>query len=204
MTNETREQVVWKPYPECPFVEANQFGDVRIKDRYVKTKKGLRFVKGRVLKQIPQANGYMKVRFSVNNKEFYLFTHRIIAAAFIYNPDNLPEVNHKDSNRANNAVSNLEWCTRQYNMQYREKYGESQGCPVFAVNLETLKVLRFRSQREAGRQLNIDNSDIAKVVKGRISYAGGYWFCRADENAVENMRAKFGDELASKVEKLMV
>lgn len=202
MTN-INQNTVWKPYPECPLIEADQFGDVRIKDRYVKTKKGLRFVKGRVLKQIPQRNGYMKVRFSVDNKKFYLFTHRIVATCFIPNPLGLPEVNHIDCDKANNSVSNLEWCSHEYNIQYREKYGKALGHPVIVVNLKTLKVLSFKSQREAGRQLNIDNSDIAKVVKGKKNKINGYWFCDADENAIEKAREKFGDDVASEVEKLM-
>lgn len=72
--------------------------------------------------------------------------HRIVATCFLPNPNNWLEVNHKDNDRTNNEVSNLEWCTRQYNIDYREKYGvpakESAKVlrePLFAVNLKTFE-----------------------------------------------------------------
>lgn len=199
MTNETREQEVWRTFPDCSLIEASNLGRIRIKDRYTKTKKGLRFVKGRVLKQIPQRNGYTKVRFSVDNKKFYLFTHRIVATCFCPNPNNYPEVNHIDCDRTNNVASNLEWCTHEYNMQYREKYGEATGHHVFVVNLRTFKVLKFRSLREAGRQLGIDNSDIAKVVKGKISYAGEYWFTENESEITKDKIREIKDSIPSGV-----
>ena len=203
-----KENVVWKTYPEYPFIQANQFGEVRTLDRYVTCKNGVkRFVKGHVLKQCKIRGGYLCVSTRVNGRHINLQVHRIIASCFLPNPDNLPEVNHKDCNRTNNNVSNLEWCTRQYNITYKEKYGisaaEVLGRPVFAVNLATLKVLHFESQHEAGRQLEVDQSNITKVLKGRYKTAGNFWFCYVDENAVENTRLKFGDEVAGKVKALL-
>ena len=273
------EKIIWKPYPDYPFIEANQFGEVRTRDRVVPVKGGSkRLVKGRVLKQSNNGHGYMVVEFSMNNKTVQLYIHRIVASAFIPNPDNLPQVNHKDNNRANNAVSNLEWCDRQYNEAYKKKFGTSQaevsGKSVFAVNLETLevlhfeteteaarqlrisvsninnilkgrhrqaggylfveneseitkekiqetknsmhflgdviavnletfKVLRFVSQSEASKQLGIDNSGINTVLKGKQKKTHGYYFCYANEDAIEKVRDKFGDEVASEVQKIM-
>ena len=74
---------------------------------------------------------------------------------------------------------------------------------VIAVNSSTLKVLRFKSQAEAERKLNISNQYINDVVKGRARMAKGYCFCHADKNAIENVRAIFGDDVANKVKKLM-
>ncbi len=125
MANTTRKQVsIWKTYPDYPFIEANQFGEVRIKDRYITYKDGRkRLYKGHVLKQYLNKNGYMQVVFSVDKKQVNLYVHRIIATCFIPNSDNLPEVNHIDCDRTNNNLNNLEWCTHEYNNQYREKYG---------------------------------------------------------------------------------
>lgn len=209
MADEVKEQEVWKQCPKYPFIEASNLGRVRTKDRYVPSKGGgKRLIKGRVLKQQLHPCGYMYVSFRTNGKYFKLSVHRIIATCFIPNPDNLPEVNHRDCNPKNNVVSNLEWCTRQYNVAYREKYGtpasEALGCPVFAVNLETLEVLHFETQSEASRQLGVFRGHINNVLKGRLNKTHGYWFCCADENAIENVRTKFGDEVANEVEKLMV
>jgi hypothetical protein len=64
-------------------------------------------------------DGYITVILYKNYKIKALRVHRLVAEAFIPNPDNLPEVNHKDENPMNNEVSNLEWCNRSYNINYR-------------------------------------------------------------------------------------
>lgn len=197
---DNKENVVWKTYPEYPFTQANQFGEIRTIDRVVTRKNGRKqFVKGRVLKQRLYKNGYLYVGFRINGKHIQLRSHRVVASCFLPNPDNLPEVNHIDCDRTNNNVSNLEWCTPSYNNQYREKHGEALGRPVFAVNLKTLEVLHFESQHEAARQLGVNRGNIYSVFKGRQKQTGGYWFCYADKHAEEKIRAKFGDEVADKV-----
>lgn len=189
MVDKTEEEKeVWKTYPDYPFIEASNLGRIRTKDRYVTVKgQGKRLVKGKVLKQRLRPDGYMEVNFRVKNKPVKLLTHRIIAASHLPNPNNLPEVNHKDNDRTNNAVSNLEWCTREYNQDYKEKHGMSAaevvGRPVIAVNLETGRVLRFETRSEAARKLGIDVSSIVKVVKGKANQTGGYWFTE-DESEI--------------------
>lgn len=203
--------IVSKTYPGIDFLQANQFGEVRTLDHYATRKDGKRyFVKGHVLKQQLNKNGYLYVDVHINGKHIQLQVHRIVATCFLPNPDNLPQVNHKDCNPKNNSVSNLEFCTPQYNTAYREKYGVSAKestkvlrKSLFAVNLKTLEVLHFESQHEAARQLGVKQGNICNVLKGRQKQTGGYWFCYADSNAVEETRAKFGDEVADKVEKLM-
>lgn len=208
MTN-TKEQTVWKTYPEYPFIEANQYGEIRTIDRDVTYKNGVKHhYKGHVLKQHLNNNGYMQVGVSVKGKKFSLSVHRIVATCFLPNPDGLPEVNHIDCDRTNNKVSNLEWCTTQENIAYRDKLGHTAKHnapkkPVFAVNLKTLKTLCFESQHEAARQLGVDFRNINGVLKGRKKQIGGYWFCYADENAEEKIRAKFGEEVADKVKALL-
>lgn len=204
----TEEQAVWKIYPEIPFIEANQFGEIRTKDRYVKTKdRKKQFVKGRILKQLASHNRYMYVQLRLNGKKVHLLVHRVIAACFIPNPDNLPEVNHKDNNPKNNTMSNLEWCTSQYNTNYKKNFGTApaqlQGRPTIAVKLDTFEVLWFDTQKEATHQLGVYGGNIYKVIKGEINKTGGCWFVYADENAVEKTREKFGNDIAKKVEKLL-
>lgn len=207
MTN--KEKVIWKQYPDYPFVEVNQFGEIRTKDRVVIRKNGSNLpVKGHVLKQYDNGQGYMRVALRVNNKTIYLRVHRIVATCFIPNPNNLPEVNHIDCNRANNAVSNLEWCSHQENVAYRDRLGRTSRKggmkkSVFAINLRTFKVLRFPSQHEAARQLGVDVRGVNGVLKGRQKTAGGCWLCNAGGDVIENVKSKFGDEVANKVEEIM-
>lgn len=209
MINTENQSAIWKTYPEYLFIEANQFGEVRTKDRIIVEKNGKkRHLKGRVLKQHDNGRGYMKVSVSTNGRVIRLYVHRIAASCFIPNPLNLPEVNHRDNDPTNNSVNNLEWCTRKYNIAYKEKYGtsaaEALGRPVVAVDLKTFKILRFESQHEAARQLGVDQRMVNMVIKGHRKTAGGYWFCNANENAVEKVRAEFGDKVANEVKKLMV
>ena len=74
---------------------------------------------------------------------------------------------------------------------------------IVAINIETSEVLLFKSKSEAARKLGADVSSISRVVKGKQNKTHGYWFCNADENAVDKARAKFGDDIAKKVKELM-
>lgn len=74
---------------------------------------------------------------------------------------------------------------------------------VIAISAKKQRLLYFESQREAERKLGVFNSNINKVLRGHRNHTGGYWFTNADKNAVENTRAKFGDEVANKVARLI-
>lgn len=192
--NNEMENEIWKKYPEYPLIEGSSIGRVRTLDRLVVCKNGRKqFVKGRVLKQRLKKNDYIEVGFNVNGKYINRSVHRIIASCFIPNPDNLPQVNHRDNNPANNNASNLEWCSPEYNMTYREKYGTALNRPVYAVDLKTLEVLRFESQHEASRKLEVVNQSVNAVLKGRQKTAYGYWFVNDDGNAVEFVKNKLHD-----------
>jgi hypothetical protein len=67
--------------------------------------------------------GYQQVFVSVKNKRYMRYIHRLVAECYIPNPDKLPEVNHKDGNKANNTVNNLEWCTRMENLNHAIRTG---------------------------------------------------------------------------------
>lgn len=74
-------------------------------------------VKERILKPT-YINGYQRVVFSKNGKRYNYFIHRLVAEAFISNHNNYKEINHKDENKKNNCVNNLEWCNHSYNINY--------------------------------------------------------------------------------------
>ena len=82
----------------------------------------------KLLKQIPDKGGYKTIQLCKNGKPKHCKIHRLVAMAFIPNPNNLPAVNHKDENPSNNNVNNLEWCTIAYNNNYgtkKERLSES-------------------------------------------------------------------------------
>jgi len=188
------ETEIWKAYPEIGIIEVSSLGRVRTLDRVVSSKgNGTRFQKGQVLKPFISNNGYMRVHIRIDGKSTMKSVHRLVAKTFIKNADNLPEVNHRDCDRTNNNVGNLNWCTHEENIAYREKFGEAQNRPVFAINLATLEVSQFCSQGEAGRELGVFKQNINEVIKGKRNYAGGFWFVNNDENAVDTINRKLHD-----------
>ena len=183
------ESEIWKALLGVPGVEVSTLGNVRTLDRLVSSENKTRFTKGRILKQFNNGHGYLHVCIPVDGKWTRKKVHRLVAQTFIANPDCLPEVNHKNCNRADNRASNLEWCTSKYNSQYREKFGKSRNHPVLAINLSTLEVSQFPSQIRASQVLGVSQGNIYSVIKGNRKQTGGYWFVNADKNyntAIEN------------------
>lgn len=191
MINNKKE--IWKSRPDIVGVEVSTFGRVRTLDRVVSNGKGTRHVKGHVFKQFDNGSGYLYVSVPIDGKWTKKYVHRLVAQTFIHNQDNLPQVNHKDCDRTNNSVDNLEWCTRSYNRQYQEKYGKAQGKPMFAVNLASLEVLHFCSQSEASQTIGINRKNINSVIKGRYKYTHGFWFVSDDGHAVYVVKRKLHD-----------
>jgi hypothetical protein len=110
--------------------EVSDSGEVRSRDRYIKTDirhVKSRLIKGKILFQNLKPNGYKTVDLCKDGKVKTTLVHRIVAEAFLPNPDGLRFVNHKDSNRANNIVSNLEWVTSSEN----RKHGITNGFVTF-------------------------------------------------------------------------
>lgn len=193
----TSKSEIWKSHPDIPGIEVSTFGRVRTLDRVVSSEKGTYFKKGRILKQCNHHGGYLHVNVSVGKKQVTKLAHRLVAQTFLPNPDNLPQTNHKNCIRTDNNVENLEWCTSSYDAKYREKHGisraEATGHPLFAINLSTLKVSRFKTQHEASRTLGINQGNISNVIKGTQKTAYGYWFVNDDGHAVDVVKSKLHD-----------
>ena len=103
--------------------EVSNFGNVRSLDRFVKAKNdSLTKKKGRILVPFYESQkGYYQVSLSKDGKNKKHRVHRLVALAFLENPFNCTDVNHKDEDKTNNNVDNLEWCTRKYNNNYGTK-----------------------------------------------------------------------------------
>lgn len=118
---------IWKPVVGYEgLYEVSNTGRVRSLDRYVKSKSNsYRLIKGKVLSGFITRYGYVRCFIRVNGVGRGYFVHRLVAEAFIPNPYNLPQVNHRDENPSNDNVDNLEWCNAKYNMNYgtrQERY----------------------------------------------------------------------------------
>lgn len=172
----------WKPV--CGYetsYEVSNFGRVRNAD-------------GHILKPIKR-RGYLCLNFCVNGLRKDMKIHRIVAEAFIPNPDELPFVNHKDEDKENNALWNLEWCTAQYNNNYGtrnlrvslnkagkksnwskeglEKLRRLRSIPVIGINEANGEIIRFPSAKEA-ELYGYDSWCVQRASSGHMKTYRGY------------------------------
>ncbi|WP_299169047.1 NUMOD4 domain-containing protein [uncultured Bacteroides sp.] len=122
-------------------------------------------------------DGYMRVGLSINGKQKYKFVHRLVTEAFIRNPHCYKEVNHKDEDKANNCISNLEWCTHKYNSNYGsrlDRMANTNKEPVLQFDKSGKFIARYSSQKEAMEKTGINCKHISCCCKGNRKTCGGY------------------------------
>jgi len=164
--------------------QVSNMGRVRSLDRKVATAySAIRTFKGKILAPWTDRYGYLHVNLWSERKMKSKTVHRLVAGAFISNPDNMPEVNHKDEDKQNNRADNLEWCDTRYNINYgnrSHKVSQTRisnailGLRVEQLTMDGQHVRTFDSIREASRVSGADKSVIVRVCKGRLQSAGGY------------------------------
>lgn len=128
--------------------------------------------KGKYLKGVKGSNGYLHVTLCYGKKED-CSVHRLVAEAFIPNPDNLPCVNHKDENKTNNAVENLEWCSYSYNITYGTG-ALRRNSPVLQLNMNGELIKQWGSIKEASEKLGIKYQGISRVCRRERQSCGGF------------------------------
>ena len=148
--------------------------------------KSIKFGKEIILKQhINIKGGYYYVCLLKNGKHKNYYVHRLVAEAFLPITDNLPQVNHKDENKLNNSVDNLEWCTNEYNHNYgtiNERISQSQSKPVLQYDLNGNLIKEWKSINECGRN-GFNQGDICKCCNGKRKTAKGFiWVYKNEED----------------------
>ncbi|MCQ2059756.1 MAG: NUMOD4 domain-containing protein [Bacteroidaceae bacterium] len=158
----------WLPIPDYNGVyEVSDRGNVRS----VISGIGYRI---RILKQ-EKRNGYLSVNLYLNGKAKHHYIHRLVAMAFIPNPENKREVNHIDCNKHNNDVSNLEWCDRKYNLTHSyenglKRFGENHGGhKLTEEQVREIRELRgIETTKEIAKRFGIAQCTVSAIHLRRI------------------------------------
>lgn len=179
--------------------EVDQFGRVYSIDRIKTVVDNGRIyekhIAGKQMKQSIHTKGYKTVSLTKNGSTKTIFVHRIVAEAFLPNPGNFPLVNHKDEDKTNNFIDNLEWCTASYNRTYgkaierqAKKIRGRESNKKIAIIQKDMSgdfLNWFDSLTKAAENVNGSTSSISAVCKGKRKTAYGYlWeydFCSYGE-----------------------
>ena len=185
-----RPVVGWEDY-----YEVSNLGQVRSLDRLCWNGQARWLKKGKLIKptlktKVRDCPRYLQVRLSVEGQQKTLSVHRLVAKAWVPNPENLPEVNHLDEDPFNNQATNLEWCTRSQNMRHgtaiqritatRRKRGFKEILartkPIIQMDKAGNTIQVFPSTAEAARQLGLYAANITKACRGQIKTTGKFTF----------------------------
>lgn len=173
----TNENEVWKDIENYEgLYQVSNLGRVRSLDR--EDAQGRR-IKGTVLAGSLNGKGYRKISLCRDGDVKNNLTHRLVAKAFLDNPNNLPEVNHED--KENNAVSNLEWCTSRYNIMYgtrNKRIEKALERPIYVVTSSGHRYF-FDSTKKAVELLGLDKRATSKCLRGKVKHHHGFSFERA-------------------------
>lgn len=194
-----RDREVWMPitwYPHCAYMySVSTYGRVcHNPPSYVTADGYTCYDDWKMLRPFTN-RAYLCVKLCHNSIEKTVFIHRLVATAFIPNPDNKPEVNHIDHNPLNNHVSNLEWMTHTENMRWANacdrithRFGNNhpRSRPIAMYNLSGILLKTFVNSSEAERETGINSSKIIAVCRGQRYTAGCHiWRYINEGEAVE-------------------
>lgn len=171
--------IEWKPIKGYEgLYEISNTGKVRSLDHLRKTDRSSYVQKGKELKLgLNKKTGYLMVSLSKEGKTKSHTVHKLVAKTFIENPNNYSCINHKDENKQNNHISNLEFCTKKYNCNYGtrgKKISEklSKRINQYTMNDEYIKT--WNSSVEIEKILGIDQSNVCLCCKGKRKSVGGF------------------------------
>ena len=171
---------IWKPIAGFEgYYEVSNRGRIRSVDRIVTMKNGRkRLTQGKMLKPfVYNGDGnYTGVVLSKDGNHRKHSIHRLVAQAFVPNPNNLPEVNHKDENKTNNCAENLEWCDRKYNNTYgtaKVRAAVTQGKPVLQLKDGRI-VNAWPTEGLAAQFTGASQGGISACCRGEMKTSGGY------------------------------
>lgn len=129
----------------------------------------------RIKKITLSTKGYMRTSLWKNKKSSMKSIHRLVAQAFIPNPNNLPQINHKDGNKTNNNVENLEWVTAKENVAHAYKIGLNKLNKVAQIDIDGNQIKLWNGIGEISRELNLFQSNLVRAYKENRVCGGYRW-----------------------------
>lgn len=170
---------IWKDIPDFPGYQASNLGRIKSTCRLVHSTNGKKtfsyYIPERIMKFTVRSR-YLCVTLCLNGKHINVLVHRIIAKTFIPNPYDLPEVNHRDEDKLNNKVTNLEWCTRDYNKNYGTgniRCAEKRSKKVIQYTDDFFK--EWNSINDAARGNNVTAGSIKSACDKHHRCCKCYW-----------------------------
>lgn len=143
------------------------------------------FRKESIVEAYDNGYGYLARVLRTEKKQVTIKIHRLVAEFFLINPKGYKYVNHKDENKQNNDVNNLEWCTFQYNLNYGsrvERARKSRSIPIVQMDIDGNFIREWESSMEAGRN-GFTQQGINKCINGKAYQHHGYrWEKLSDYN----------------------
>lgn len=180
--NNSTSSETWKPVVGYEgLYEISSMGRVKSLKRTIIAKNGTRMeVEEKLLAQSTITGGYLSVCLSDHGECRSYPVHRLVAMAFIPNPKNLSDVNHKDEDKTNNSVENLEWMTHKENLNYgtyKERMALAVSKPVCQIDKKTGVIIAiYPGQKFAEEATGICSGTISNVCRGIGRSAGGYYW----------------------------
>lgn len=177
-----KEKEIWKPIKGYEgYYEVSNLGLVRSVDRVIIYSNGAKHTyKGHVLALNYTSGGYKHVHLSINQHRKTPLVHRLVAEAFVPNPEGKKEVNHKDEDKTNNRADNLEWCDGKYNVNYGTRNQRSSK-PIVQLTLEGNYIGQYYGASEAQKKTGIGANNISAALNDAQYTAGGYCWVYKEE-----------------------
>ena len=162
--------------------QVSNFGRVKSLERESWNGKAYFIKKEQIRTILKDTGGYYYIGLTKEGKTKNYMVHRLVAEAFIPNPDNYPEVNHKDENKLNNCVDNLEWCTSKYNANYGNRNNKVKEIirkkginkPVLQYDLDGNFIKEYDALYQAYKATGIRHTNISTCCRGIYKQSGGF------------------------------
>ena len=181
----------WRDVKGYDYYEISSYGRIRSKERMKKGGQGIYKLKPKNMKLVDNGNGYIRANLNQNGIKKREYIHRLVALAFIPNPENKPFINHIDNDPKNNHVENLEWCTAKENSDWMAKQGRNKRTktwlkhlhesqekfkkPVIAKNIKSGETIYIENVNGC-RKYGFEPSCVCNCCKGIRKTHKGYTF----------------------------